>query len=819
MSFIHCLRQKMLAGEITPQQLAKIEVEYRTLGAKYEAAHVAAGKLPQEAWAAAQAKMMDKLAEQSADVVAKMMQVQTNLMVRTKVEGQLRVLNDLWDANSNAYKTVMGGLSQKPTYADAAQWYLNNTDMAANELGNRYIGMMNDTIGDVGQDEFIRYMKSGADFANVSKEMLGKSTGDATAARMAKGFREVMERQNADYADAGGFMRAIPNYHPQVTLAERLIKTPKDEWFKNIVNKLDRNAIIDDETGLPMSDARLEKVASDIYDDITTDGQAKIDRELAEGKSPQKAAPMFRKRARERFFRFATPEDFIAYNNDFGWGEAGLSQAVLSHIRNTGRSISIMQRMGPMPSSAYNTMAARFQKGQGVANRTAEAMYDTMVGYMGDAIEGKTYKFIMGVQNLLRSAWLGGSIISSIPDPGTVGFAAKMNGLSVTDTIGIFFSANKDNVKLVANAANIAEALSHGVAAAARLSDGQEGKYFLSGTVQNVMNWSGQTAWTRNIENTASLSLASDTGLHVSDGVRWADLPEDYRKSAMASEIDEADWNRLLKIPTHQTADGGHFMPFELVRTTDMALGSKMALWDARLRMAFANHPDLKLRAFSQGAFFGDGSKGGAIRAVSSSLFMFKSFPIMFMRNFVNPIMTQVLNGKIAEPIAFAMIMTGLGAVTVQAKEVLKGRGLKDTDKGDFWMQAAMRGGAFGFVGEAILKNTDSNVRMGISGLSPVLGAASDASSLVFGNLAKALSDDEHTQWKKDTITNAARYVPYSTLWYAQRGIMMNMEDAAQQLNDSGYARKMREKERKRVNAGQDSDWWPRPNALPNDLR
>jgi hypothetical protein len=221
------------------------------------------------------------------------------------------------------------------------------------------------------------------------------------------------------------------------------------------------------------------------------------------------------------------------------------------------------------------------------------------------------------------------------------------------------------------------------------------------------------------------------------------------------------------------------------------------------LRNNFANHPDLKMRAWSSGAVLGPGrgKAGSATRAAMSSIFMFKGFPIMFFRNFMIPAAARALNGNRRPLGELVVFTTMMGIASIQIKEMLKGREPRKLDE-KLVMEGMARGGSMGLIGDALFRDRTSfsgNVLTELLG--PLPNTSGEILTALVANTQKQFDGDAATEakWGRDAIKYGLRLTPGSTLWQVNWVLHTEMFATIADSVDPEYMERRRRQMRERA--------------------
>jgi len=117
--------------------------------------------------------------------------------------------------------------------------------------------------------------KAGMD--NIVREIFGQNTGDSAAKEMAMAWGRSAENLRQRFNRAGGRIPKREDWGmPQTHDSIKVRKSSFDEWRGFIEPKLNRQRMIDELTGAPITPERLNVSLRAIYETIITDGGNRI---------------------------------------------------------------------------------------------------------------------------------------------------------------------------------------------------------------------------------------------------------------------------------------------------------------------------------------------------------------------------------------------------------------------------------------------------------------------------------------------------------------------------------------------------------------
>ena len=276
---------------------------------------------------------------------------------------------------------------------------------------------------------------------NIIRELFGESTNDVEAKTLAKGIQEGLEYQRLAFNAAGGDIpkRAdwgLPQTHNRRTVAA----ASKDDWLGFVFDRLDREKMIDLDTGLPMSESKLARVLDDTYDTIVSDGM----NTLKPGSFYRPG--IIRKRQEGRFLIFRDADAWIEYQDRFG--DSDVFTLLMGHVESMARDTALIQVMGPNPEATLQFMEnlvdkARAEKAIAGTGKTAarqagrignpkRALRDTfnrLTGFNNRPAHPGIANISAANRNILISAMLGGAWFSALSDRVFSNITARMNGI------------------------------------------------------------------------------------------------------------------------------------------------------------------------------------------------------------------------------------------------------------------------------------------------------------------------------------------------------------------------------------------------------
>jgi len=656
-----------------------------------------------------------------------------------------------------------------------------------------------------------------AGFRNVVSEILGKSTGDADAANFAKPIQKLFSALRDDYEAAGGVIGKLHHYFPQRDIPDVVKKTDIETWKAAKRRLVDRQAMIDPRTGMPLTDAEFEKAMDEIYREITNHGLDDV-AEATELTAGLSRGDISSRRSAHRFFKYKNADAFFENNRLFGGGDAALFDNMVDYIQAITRDTVIMREFGPKSGVVMQHVIAlaKTNGASPIALRTLNGMWDTVSGansYGGAA--GVITKAIEGTQNALRAIMLGGAPVSAVSDSFWGVMAAKYNGLDAVKVTRRYFSylnpLDDSDRQIAKNASFVASAVNGNNLAAARHADLTQGGGIARWGADFINRSSGLGIMTDSVRSAVVLEAQGMMVNAKNMGKAFKGLPPEMRDAFARWGMDETDYKAIISAdPWVADATGAAFIRPEDVMKVSRDTAEKYGAWLYDMSQVASNEPRLLTRAITSGAVLGSAKRGDPARLVGSTAFMFKSFAITVMLNHILPAMQRgAEQGKWGRAAAIMTAAPMLGAMTVQAKQYLYGKTAKDMDSIDFWKTAFLQGGAFGYFGDYIFADVNRyDYSFGEQILGPAPQLVTDTAKLFFGNLEKALEDGEEANFMKNASKYFQRYTP--KLWYTRLLQERLIYDELNRMTDPLYDTKMRRLENKmREDTG--TEFWSPP--------
>lgn len=660
-------------------------------------------------------------------------------------------------------------------------------------------------------------------FIEVTRSLLGEKVNNPNATADGLAIRKVFDLLHKQYEQAGGILGKLENYYPQTHNPEAVSKAGFENWKNTISKFLDREKMVSPITGLPYDDRSLLDAMKVAYEGIRTNGLNEVVQKAEAGKQTfGKGGGVALRHSSSRFFHFKDAESFLEYNRQFGYGDAGLFDAMMGHIHGMSRDIALMQELGAKPDSQFARIKMKVQAdGAGEQSvKTIEGMYNVVAGRTN--FNGKLptwYKALQNVQNVIRSAFLGAAPVSAMSDSFFAGFTAKMNGVPTTKVMGEYFKllnpADASDRRVARRIGFIAGASNGASLAQARFADDM-GSHGLTSWLASFTNRaSGLGVMTDAVRKAPVLATQGFMAEAKALNMSWKELDPNMRQAFERWEMGESEYNDILKSKPYKDIDS----EADFIRPEDVALSGygetarKYEMWLVDMAQDASSEPRLLTRAIITGAIMGDAKHGTTLRASVSSVMMFKSFGITVVLNHLLPALRQVATSRGMSRLSrIAPLLLGttlLGAAAIQARQVLQGKTTRDTNNPKFWMAAMMQGGGFGIFGDYLFSDASRfGADLGSTLAGPVVGFGNDVYKTFKGNFDRALDENSETKFQADAYQMAKKYIPAVKLWYTRLLLERLMLDQAERMIDPKFDTRMSRIEGKMKRDYGQSFWW-----------
>jgi hypothetical protein len=693
---------------------------------------------------------------------------------------------------------------------------------------------MNQILGTFRRN-LIGEVRQKAQLKNLTREIFGENTGDVSAREMAQAWKTTAETLRKKFNKAGGNVPkredwGLPQNHDRFQIKA----AGYQKWREFIVPRLDRNKMIDEQTGLPFNDLRLDMALEDVYKTITSDGFNKLN-----PGSGGRGKILGNRRQDHRFLSFKSADSWMEYQQQFG--DANVFDVMVSHVKNMSRDIALMEILGPNPAATTNFIKQKLRKPAeesadekliDKAKKTGKRIdefYAAVTGRNNAPIDGRFASVFAGLRQTLQSAQLGAASISAITDLNFQRMARQFSGLSQTKTLQQYLDylnplGAKEKGELAISSGLIAEGWTSLAAGQMRFVGDMSGPevtrrisdFVMRASFLSPMTSAGRWAFGMEFQGNVARNAAKT----------FDELDPNFRSTMERYNIGSEQWDVIRSTDPYDERGAKFIRPTDLMDRADVdeALREDVATRFLEMINTETNFavPSNSLR----GRVFltGETQPGTVSGEISRSFAMYKNFGVTVVNTHL--MRGMQLEGAGTKGAYFANLIistTMMGALALQLKQMADGKDPRDMfgdgeETAKFWFAAFMQGGGLGIFGDFLNSGTN---RFGggfaetVAG--PVAGFVDDTLKLTVGNLYQAATGQD-TNAAGELVKFTQRYLPGSSLWYSRLALERKVWDQLQLMTDPKARSKMRRAEtRARREFGQEY-WWGPGDSAPSRL-
>jgi len=630
---------------------------------------------------------------------------------------------------------------------------------------------------------------------------------------MFKYQRAALERENK----AGSFIRlkegrVVQSSHEPAKLA----KAGYDEWSSFIRGKLDFERM-DIEVG------EIDKFLQSSFTAIKSGVRKnQVTDDIAQAfKGPQNLA---KRQSASGVFTFKNSDDWYDYDQKFGG--ASLREAFMQDLRSSSRATALMDILGTNPEAMFQRVQLKLQnKYRGDEEKLAglqrkanvlnfESALAEVTGGVNIGADTKAAKILSGYRSLQTMAKLGGAFIPAVTDIAYIATNRMYQGRSMLQAWGDGFSAIF-KVMPPKEMRDFADRLGVGL-------EGQLGDFMnrfnasddLPGKTSKMMGLFFKLnllqPWSESNKRGVTLMIANDLGREANK--KFGQLPQDLQRLLPQYGINKEAWEVARQGVTNGPDGRPYLVPGEVANTA--VKDNLFAMLSSEADFAIPT-PGARERAILRRGYRPGTTAGEAIRFVTQ----FKSFSAVAMTKVLgrqvygsgSKTLPQQLKRGVGANIGLVNAIVGttfLGYFAMQAKEVLKGRGLRPASP-ETLVAAMLQGGGLGIYGDFLFGEAN---RYG-SGLAETLvgpgpTAALDLVQLLQKTRGVAFGADDNL--KGDFVKLLKENTPLTNLFYTQQATNYLIWYQLQELTNPGYLRRMESRIEKQNNA----DFWLKPSSI-----
>lgn len=834
MSLWDCIQRAIDGGDLPPKRAQEAQAMF----AERLQAHASAGP------------GAEALAAQDVWVALRQRHIRRKRQVLMQSEAQLRMVDQI-----AAYRSSDGEANAARAVRAMVEWdqdaKFQSVEGVRQALEGSYLRDIDQLIAEHSRT-ITGQVRNKARLANVVRELKGEASGDTAAKTVAEAVRTTLDRARREFNAAGGEIAKLEGYDlPHHWDRKKVAAVDADTWAGQMYDEIDWARITDRATELPFdqsSRAARVKFLKDIHEGIRTGGwNSREPSGMAAGRS------LGRSRSDHRILHFKSADGWMRMNDEFG--SADPFAAVVNHLKGMARDTAQMRVLGPNPRAGlefarqtatklaqerpwkptqpisvgarglnvYSDAAAEVK---GVTAQ-AQRMLD-MVSGADNAVEMDMFAGILaGTRHFLVASQLGGAMLSAVSDVGFLGMASRHVGMDPKRVLArhVATLAKPENRAQLARAGIIAESAASTGVAQARMFGEAYGNATMAQLSEFTLRASGLTAWTdigRGVFKLEFYGLLAENA-----GRSWDQIDAPLRDLVLAARgITPDEWDVIRATSLYRDANdpnASFLIPDDIRRRTDLdpedALNLSLKLQSAiQEQMEFAV-PSASLRGRASMPLGPAGTVGGELMR---SALMYKNFTASLMFNQLGRVLYKKVNGsRFTNALMFGLITTAAGALSMQLKEVARGRDPRDMTTGQFWKAAMLQGGGLGIFGDFVYAS-ENRFGGGItSTMAGPVGGLIDRGLTLTGKIAEALSSRDPEKIdaaQREAIRFANQFSGPTNLWYLNTAWDRLIWDSLQEWLDPEAADAFARAEKKRVKEYGNRSFYPQGALLPERL-
>ena len=680
-------------------------------------------------------------------------------------------------------------------------------------------GMIDNILGQLRKTQVVGRTTSAsrAKSQSMVREIFGENTGDQAARELAEAWGKAAEWLRVQFNKAGGDIPkrigwGMSQSHDNAAIR----KAGSEAWLAFIKPLLDPDKMISFKTGKPMGVVEFDEVLAEVYETIATDGFSKVKETSVAGQGKSLA----KRRQDHRFLVFKDADSWLGYQEKYGGGD--VFSMMMDHIDGMSRDIGLLEILGPNPTSTISFLKTQLRKDAKAVGQPANAasklerpfnefdnVYDYVTGKSNRPVNEGVARSFAGLGNLLTAAYLGStSILSMAVDPNSSRVAKRMAGMDV------FNSSLKQSFKMMtANNTTKQQAIRMGLIA----ENWSSVAYGQSRYAGDALGGNFSEAISHVAMNISLLSPFTQAGRwafgmefmgFIADNAAkpFTELNPAFKDTLRRYGITEGDWSKMVSFEQYDFKGAKFLRPDDMLEK-DRALSFKMLEMVQGMTNIAVPVASARGRSFLTG-----GTKAGTmVGEIARSFAMFKNFPVTYYMNNVKAALSQDgLQRKASIAGDLLITSTAMAALSIQIREMTKGRDPLKMDTPEFWGVALLTGGGFGIFGDFLFSNVNrfgSGLPNTIAG--PRIDFIDQLKNLTVGNVAQMIQGKD-TNFGREAIDFFGRNVPGASTWYLRLAVDRLILDRLRMMVDPKAKQRMRSLERRRKR-NYDQEYWWRP--------
>lgn len=645
------------------------------------------------------------------------------------------------------------------------------------------------------------------------------SSGSKEARDIAGIINKYQELARQDQNAHGAFIRRIDGYIvSQSHDMFRIERAGKEKWLAEVKPLLSARMFQDVVlTGDEALDTRsIDEFLGFIYDELRTGNFLKADPEapLIGFKGP---ANLAKKVSQSRVLHFKDADAFIKYNDAYGTGS--LMEAVASGFRRAANTAAMLERLGTNPKAMFDRVLNDLrERSRNAPDRVRLRLQSSYAERLMSVVDGTVDipSHVLGAQraaaarSLQIQSSLGGAVLASFPDIATAASELQFQGRNFLGALLDQFSGMLAQIgggRAQREAADLVgvgiDSILRDVASRVTVADNAGQTINKINTAFFKLNLLSQ--WTTAGERAVSEIMSATLGRLR--GESFDRLPPRLRQTLELYNVTASDWD-LIRFNAMEEFEGRVYVSPEKLREGGIDERQARAV-EAKIRAYFSDRSAVAVlqsgsreKLYTTQALQAGTAAGEAIRF----MMQFKSYGISFVQKVLGrytqedrfwSIPGSVFKMPASEASQMAQLMvtlTGLGYLSMAAKDIAKGREPRDPARIDTMQAAMLQGGGFGIYADFLLARTN---RFGggflDTAMGPLFGDVSAAGDL-FNKTRDYLTGQSDDAPDVEAFNFVKGNTPFINLFYTRAALDYLILYHIQEALNPGSLRRMEQR-------------------------
>lgn len=613
----------------------------------------------------------------------------------------------------------------------------------------------------------------------------------AQAQGVAKAIAKWQEYARLRANEAGAWVGKVKGYITSTFHDSATIGRSMDNWLASARENFDLVRMAEE---MEIAPEELDDVLRNIWQGLASGVHLKPSTPQVSRKGLQSVG---KKLSHERVIHFKDAASWQRYNAEYGAGT--LHEAVASGLTRQAKATTLMNTLGPNYEMTYDGIVKetldrmtrekvapdkvrKFQQDAGRYKKLYLAELDGSLNIPGSDPVATVASSVRAVQGMSA---LGGSVLSSVTDLGTIGMSAKYNGIGALEAtaraVGNLGRAmpKAEKLGLYSDLGVVLSSMTGKLSAGRFMAEDRfAGK--IAALQQKFFTLNLQNRWTDTLRESVAELLSANLGRNA--GHAFDALPERLQSTLELYGIDADKWD-IFRQTELTEIDGSRFMSPKAVE--DLPDEPFVAYLKARevsptasrvkqLRFEIANQfrqyfsdqngyavlmPDAATRGLLKAGTQSGTYLGEAVRFIMQ----FKSFPVAYTQRIVG---REIRQGGVMGLAQLVAVTTLYGYAAMTLKDLAKGKVPRDPTDYRSWIAALQQGGGLGIYSDFLFSQVldrrfgDATAQLLGPTVSDVLGSQGLA-----GLIARGVQGQDMGAATQRFITSNT---PFLNLFYAR---------------------------------------------------